>query len=111
MTDEHNADYGRLLGAARMVLDRCAEQYGDTEAGRVAQQIVNLIGHPVTDEPPHALVDLEEALERVLVKYHVPPYLVYDAILGMIVADRGDLTSDLAEQARHILTGVPLDVF
>lgn len=56
------ADAARLLGSARMVLDRCAEtQIGGcrAEAAAMAQQIVDLIGHSVTDEPPHALVELE----------------------------------------------------
>lgn len=50
----------RLLGPARMVLDRCALNGGDQErqdAADMAQRIVDLIGHPVTDEPPHALVE------------------------------------------------------
>lgn len=54
------ADFARLLGPARMVLDRCAMNGGDQErqdAADMAQRIVDLIGHPVTDEPPHALVE------------------------------------------------------
>lgn len=54
------ADFARLLGPARMVLDRCAEGVANpSEAADMAQRIVDLIGHPVTDEPPHALVELD----------------------------------------------------
>lgn len=54
------ADVGRLLGPARMVLDACAEDRPghQAEAADMAQRIVDLIGHSVTDEPPHALVEL-----------------------------------------------------
>jgi len=53
-------DFARLLGPARMVLDRCAEAVAKPgEAADMAQRIVDLIGHRVTDEPPHALVELE----------------------------------------------------
>ena len=56
------ADFARLLGPARMVLDRCAMLAPgfQAEAGDMAQRIVDLIGHPVTDEPPHALVERDE---------------------------------------------------
>lgn len=57
------ADFARLLGPARMILDRCAVALEGMEEGQeaeqMAQRIVGLIGHPVTDEPPHALVELE----------------------------------------------------
>jgi hypothetical protein len=48
-----------LLGSARMVLDQCAmrENPADpdgTEPGRMAQRIVDVIGHSVTDTPPVA---------------------------------------------------------
>jgi hypothetical protein len=48
-----------LLGPARYVLDRCAMRENpanpdSTEAGRMAQRIVDAIGHPVTDTPPVA---------------------------------------------------------
>lgn len=54
------ADVGKLLGPARMVLDACAEDRPghQAEAADMAQRIVDLIGHSVTDEPPHALVEL-----------------------------------------------------
>jgi hypothetical protein len=57
------ADFARLLGPARMVLDRAAVDGGDDvreECADMAQRIVDLIGHPVTDEPPHALVERDE---------------------------------------------------
>jgi hypothetical protein len=46
----------RLLGPARMVLDRCAQQVPGSadEAADMAQRIVDWIGHPVTDEPAWA---------------------------------------------------------
>lgn len=55
------ADAAKLLGPARMVLDRCAEDVlgCQAEAADMAQRIVDLIGHSVTDEPPHALVELD----------------------------------------------------
>lgn len=54
------ADAARLLGPARRVLDRVAEgEVTRAECADMAQRIVDLIGHPVTDEPPHALVELE----------------------------------------------------
>jgi len=54
------ADPARLLGPARMVLDRAAEGTAQAnECVNMAQRIVDLIGHPVTDEPPHALVELD----------------------------------------------------
>ena len=51
-TGAGSLDAERLLGPARMVLDRIAVAYGDEEAERMAQRIVDVIGHPVTDEPP-----------------------------------------------------------
>ena len=62
------ADFARLLGPARMVLDRCAIQHpsSDTQAADMAQRIVDLIGHPVTDEPPHAMVERDEASDAVI---------------------------------------------
>lgn len=55
-------DAARLLGPARMVLDRAAEGVASREeCADLAQRIVDLIGHPVTDEPPHALVRLAAA--------------------------------------------------
>lgn len=62
------ADFARLLGPARMVLDRCAELSGpavQAEAADMAQRIVDLIGHPVTDEPPHALVERDRLRDEV----------------------------------------------
>lgn len=61
------ADFARLLGPARMVLDRCAELAPgyQAEAADMAQRIVDLIGHPVTDEPPHALVERDELRSEV----------------------------------------------
>jgi hypothetical protein len=54
-------DRARMLSAARMVLDRIAEGLdGRDEAAAMAQRIVDLTGHQVTDEPPHALVRLAE---------------------------------------------------
>lgn len=53
-----------LLNAARMVLDRAAN--GDDvegEAAFVAQRIVEVTGHDVTDESPHLLVAAERILE------------------------------------------------
>ena len=83
------ADFARLLGPARMILDRCAVALEGMEEGQeaeqMAQRIVGLIGHPVTDEPPHALVELErlraekerwereaERLERLRARSDVP---------------------------------------
>lgn len=56
------ADAGRLLGPARIVLDRCAQGLpgADVEAADMAQRIVDLVGHSSTDEPPHVLVELEQ---------------------------------------------------
>jgi hypothetical protein len=55
------AEAVRLLGPARMVLDRCAEGVADpAEAAVMAQRIVDVIGHRVTDEPPHAIVLISE---------------------------------------------------
>lgn len=61
------ADFARLLGPTRMVLDRCAlnKPGCDEEAADMAQRIVDLIGHPITDEPPHALVERDELREQV----------------------------------------------
>lgn len=61
------ADAARLLGPARRLLDEVADQDDtfdaelDRRCGEMAQRIVDLIGHPVTDEPPHALVRLNAA--------------------------------------------------
>lgn len=50
------ADERRLLGPARMVLDRAAEgEASREECAAMAQRIVDMIGHSVTDEPPRAL--------------------------------------------------------
>lgn len=59
---EELADAVALLGPARLVLDRCAERRPGCadEAARMAQRIVDVIGHGVTDEPPHALVERDE---------------------------------------------------
>lgn len=73
VSERQSADYVldaaeaiRLLGPARMVLDRCAEGVADTgEAADMAQRIVDIIGHPVTDEPPHALVLIEELADAI----------------------------------------------
>jgi hypothetical protein len=52
-----------LLGTARMVLDRVAEGHDERqEASKVAQRIVDMIGHSVTDEPPHLLLSVKELL-------------------------------------------------
>lgn len=64
-SDPEAADLGdaaKLLGPARIVLDRCAEGLpgAEVEAADMAQRIVDLIGHSSTDEPPHALVELEQ---------------------------------------------------
>lgn len=60
------ADAVRLLGAARVVLDRCAEDRASRgEAADMAQRIVDLIGHSTTDEPPHALVLIEELADAI----------------------------------------------
>lgn len=62
--DAHEAV--RLLGPARMVLDRVAEGVAAPgEAADMAQRIVDLIGHRVTDEPPHALVLIAELADAV----------------------------------------------
>jgi len=61
-------DATRLLGVARMALGRAAVYPTPThsadairkECADVAQRIVDLIGHPVTDEPPHVLVERDE---------------------------------------------------
>lgn len=59
---ERADDAYRLLGPARMVLDLFAEGRGEyQEAADMAQRIVDVIGHPVTDEPPHAVVRAEKA--------------------------------------------------
>jgi len=50
-----------------MVLDRCANTYHDPEAEGVAQQIVDFIGHRVTDEPPHLRVLIEKMAEAISV--------------------------------------------
>ncbi len=70
----------RLLGFARMVLDRQAEYPNlhqvdrdglAAEAADVAQRIVDEIGHPVTDEPAlgpsfrERITELERTIERV----------------------------------------------
>lgn len=51
----------RLLGPARMVLDRCAQRAPGfaEEAEGIAQRIVDWIGHPVTDEPAWATLPCE----------------------------------------------------
>lgn len=54
---------------------------------------------------------LEEAIEKVLIRYNVSTYLVYDGF-GKIVADRGDLASSLADAARqHLLSTIPPSAF
>ena len=56
-------DAMHLLGAARMVLDRVAEGHDERDsAAKLAQRIVDLIGHSVTDEPPHLLLSVEDML-------------------------------------------------
>jgi len=62
VTIEH--DVRHLLSAARMVLDRVAEGSDVTrsEAGMLAQRIVDVIGHSTTDEPPHLLLSVEDTL-------------------------------------------------
>lgn len=68
MSEPSHADYLRLLGAARMVLDRCAEGVAAPgEAADMAQRIVDLIGHSVTDEPPHALLLIDLLADAVFV--------------------------------------------
>lgn len=68
MAEIDAAEAIRLLGPARMVLDRCAEGVADPgEAADMAQRIVDLIGHPVTDEPPHALVLIDLLADAVFV--------------------------------------------
>ena len=53
-------DARRYLNAARVVLDRVAEGEADRSVAAVmAQRIVDVIGHSVTDEPPHLLVELD----------------------------------------------------
>lgn len=53
----------RLLGPARMVLDKAAVllgEHGDgAEAAEMAQRITDWIGHPVTDEPAWATLPCE----------------------------------------------------
>ena len=44
--------------------------------------------------------ELEEAMERILIRYNVPSRLIYDNQIRLSVADRGDLASDLADLAR-----------
>lgn len=65
VTPAELADAVVLLGPARMVLDRCAEGRPGSrdEAATMAQRIVDMIGHGVTDEPPHALVERDEAID------------------------------------------------
>lgn len=60
-------DAVRLLGPARMVRYRCAERVPGSaeEAAAMAQRIVDLIGHSVTDEPPRAVVERDELRQRV----------------------------------------------
>lgn len=82
------ADFARLLGPVRMVLDRCALNGGDQErqdAADMAQRIVDLIGHPVTDEPPHALVERDalraevERLSGILADLQFDTHAEHDA--------------------------------
>jgi hypothetical protein len=62
---ERLATRTRLLGPARMVLDRCAEGEPGcaADAAVMAQRIVDWIGHEVTDEPPTA-ADLQAEVYR-----------------------------------------------
>lgn len=54
-------DARRYLNTARIVLDRIADdEAGPDEAAAMAQRIVDVIGHSITDEPPHLLVELDE---------------------------------------------------
>lgn len=48
-----------LLSAARMVLDRVAEGHDERQgAAKVAQRIVDVIGHSVTDEQPARTISI-----------------------------------------------------
>lgn len=54
-------DATRLLSAARRVLDAAAmgEDGSREQCCLMAQRIVDVIGHSVTDEPPHLLIELD----------------------------------------------------
>jgi hypothetical protein len=81
----------RLLGPARMVLDRCAENAPGcaAEAADMAQRIVDWIGHPVTDEPATA-VELQAEVYRL-------QHLLYgDAGPDASDPDDGDVCADVA---------------
>lgn len=62
------ADLLWLLRGSRMTLDAIAEgREGVEHAAAQAQRIVDHLGHAVTDEPPHTLVEnarLAEELDR-----------------------------------------------
>jgi hypothetical protein len=64
----------RLLGPARMILDRCAQENtpcARDEAADMAQRIVDWIGHPVTDEPAWATLPCEQPHE-IRTEEHIP---------------------------------------
>lgn len=78
------ADAARLLGPARMVLDRAAEgQATREECARMAQRIVDLIGHPATDEPPHAIVERDQ-LRAALAEIREWAYTVHGGVKAPI---------------------------
>jgi hypothetical protein len=82
-------DAAKLLGPARMVLDRCAEgrDGARAEAADMAQRIADLIGHSVSDESPHALVELVELREaRGLAARALTDCLLHLAHLGAVRA-------------------------
>ena len=59
--EAERSDHLWLLSGSRMTLDGIAEgREGPTEAAAQAQRIVDHIGHRLTDEPPHTLVENDE---------------------------------------------------
>jgi hypothetical protein len=102
---ERLTDLTRLLGPARRVLDRCAEDASSdarAEAAVMAQRIVDWIGHSVTDEPARA-ADLAGEVERLRGLLREVTAALRDvrsaAHDGL---DAGQIGADLARMADHL---------
>ena len=62
-TDAIDSAAMHLLASARMVLDRVAQGHDERlAADALANRIVDVIGHSVTDEPPRLLLSAEDML-------------------------------------------------
>lgn len=99
------ADLLWLLHGSRMTLDAIATgREGWKEAAAQAQRIVDHLGHAVTDEPPHTLVEndqLRERLQRLLDAIGDP-----DELSAWIVDHNGIKLRQFAERVADAVDGV-----